>query len=171
MSVDSEGAKDGRKPDGNPCELDRKADILIYEVFDSGLIGEGCLHLVTLAKMRLLHPNAIMLPMGNVPSPQQHYGQRTRVGAVVVTTPAVNGECGREMEKSRLSAYRVFDGCWDNLHWMHPAARCRACCRLGLLSKAGDLKRVNLLQYTEAVYSTIPLTIVPLRFGDPGYNQ
>jgi hypothetical protein len=31
---------------------------------DCRLIGEGCLHLVTLAKMRLLYPNAIMLPMG-----------------------------------------------------------------------------------------------------------
>jgi hypothetical protein len=33
-------------------------------VFDSGLIGEGCLHLVTLAKHRLLKPDAVVLPMG-----------------------------------------------------------------------------------------------------------
>jgi hypothetical protein len=31
MSLDSDGAKNGRKPDGNMCELERKADILIYE--------------------------------------------------------------------------------------------------------------------------------------------
>ena len=36
MAPDSDGAKAGRKPDGNMCELERKADILIYEVFDSG---------------------------------------------------------------------------------------------------------------------------------------
>jgi hypothetical protein len=39
MAPDSDGAKNGRKPDGNLCELERKADILIYEVFDSGYLS------------------------------------------------------------------------------------------------------------------------------------
>ena len=34
--------KMGLKPDGTMPEMDRGADILVYEVFDSGLIGEGC---------------------------------------------------------------------------------------------------------------------------------
>ena len=54
--------KHGLKPDGNPPEMERKADVLVYEVFDSGLIGEGALHIVGMAKHRLLTPNATLIP-------------------------------------------------------------------------------------------------------------
>ena len=52
-----------RKPDGTPPDLDRKADVLIYEVFDSGLIGEGALHLVAHAREKLLREDATLVPM------------------------------------------------------------------------------------------------------------
>ena len=58
----SEGLRAGRKPDGEAPELDRQADILVFEVFDSGLIGEGALHLTVLAKHRLLLPHARIIP-------------------------------------------------------------------------------------------------------------
>ncbi|KAK3268304.1 hypothetical protein CYMTET_23176 [Cymbomonas tetramitiformis] len=64
LSTDSPGVKKGRKPDGNVCELDRQADILIYQIFDSGLLGEGCLHHISMAKMRLLKEDAQILPLG-----------------------------------------------------------------------------------------------------------
>jgi len=51
-----------RKPDGTPPDMERKADILVYEVFDSGLIGEGALHLVASARQKLLNPNAVLVP-------------------------------------------------------------------------------------------------------------
>jgi protein arginine N-methyltransferase 7 len=51
-----------RKADGTPPDMEQKADILIYEVFDSGLIGEGALHLVAAARQKLLHPNAVLIP-------------------------------------------------------------------------------------------------------------
>ncbi|QDZ17548.1 S-adenosyl-L-methionine-dependent methyltransferase [Chloropicon primus] len=51
-----------RKPDGTPPDMERKADLLIYEVFDSGLIGEGALHLVASARQKLLQPNAVLIP-------------------------------------------------------------------------------------------------------------
>ena len=50
------------KPDGTPPDMERKADLLIYEVFDSGLIGEGALHLVASARQKLLQPNATLIP-------------------------------------------------------------------------------------------------------------
>ena len=63
FTKESEGLiKHGLKPDGNPPEMDKKADVLIYEVFDSGLIGEGALHIVGMAKHRLLAPEATMIP-------------------------------------------------------------------------------------------------------------
>ena len=40
------------KPDGSHPEMDRRADALVYEVFDSGLIGEGALHIVAAARER-----------------------------------------------------------------------------------------------------------------------
>lgn len=54
----------GVKPDGTAPELERRADVLVYEVFDSGLIGEGALHLVHHARSRLLTPDARLVPMG-----------------------------------------------------------------------------------------------------------
>ena len=63
FTKESEGLiKHGLKPDGNYPEMERKADILVYEVFDSGLIGEGALHIVGMAKHRLLCPDATMIP-------------------------------------------------------------------------------------------------------------
>lgn len=52
-----------RKPDGTAPDMKRKADILVYEVFDSGLIGEGALHLVYQAQQKLLQENATLVPM------------------------------------------------------------------------------------------------------------
>ena len=52
----------GFKPDGTWPEMERRADVLVYEVFDSGLLGEGCLHLVALAQRRLLNPGAALVP-------------------------------------------------------------------------------------------------------------
>ena len=62
FATTSEGLRAGRKPDGEAPELERKADILVFEVFDSGLIGEGALHLTVLAKHRLLLPDARIIP-------------------------------------------------------------------------------------------------------------
>ena len=54
----------GVKPDGTAPELERRADVLVYEVFDSGLIGEGALHLVHHARSKLLTKDARLVPMG-----------------------------------------------------------------------------------------------------------
>lgn len=51
-----------RKPDGTPPELQRPVDLAIFEVFDSGLIGEGILHILAAAKAKLLMPNATLVP-------------------------------------------------------------------------------------------------------------
>eukprot|EP00887_Chlorella_sp_A99_P004798 scaffold4.g4798.t1 len=51
-----------RKPDGTPPDLPRKADVLIYEVFDSGCIGEGVLHLLAAAQAKLLARGAALVP-------------------------------------------------------------------------------------------------------------
>ncbi|GAB4824134.1 hypothetical protein N2152v2_011180 [Parachlorella kessleri] len=52
-----------RKPDGTPPELPRRADLAVYEVFDSGLIGEGILHLLFAAKHKLLQADAALVPL------------------------------------------------------------------------------------------------------------
>jgi len=62
LAATSPGMRGGRKPDGEAPELERQADVLIFEVFDSGLIGEGALHITSLARQRLLTPHAIILP-------------------------------------------------------------------------------------------------------------
>jgi hypothetical protein len=62
FAATSEGLKAGRKPDGAAPELVRQADILVFEVFDSGLIGEGALHLTAMASHRLLLPDATIIP-------------------------------------------------------------------------------------------------------------
>jgi hypothetical protein len=62
FAATSEGLKSGRKPDGAAPELVRQADILVFEVFDSGLIGEGALHLTAMASHRLLLPDATIIP-------------------------------------------------------------------------------------------------------------
>ena len=62
FSSDSDGLRGGRKPDGSHPELQRKVDILVFEVFDAGLIGEGALHIMHAAHTRLLAPNAQVVP-------------------------------------------------------------------------------------------------------------
>lgn len=52
----------GLKPDGTQVEMDRPADIMVYEVFDSGLIGEGVLHILAAARHRLLAGDATLVP-------------------------------------------------------------------------------------------------------------
>jgi len=51
-----------RKPDGTAPELKRPVDLAIFEVFDSGLIGEGVLHILAAAKAKLLMPDASLVP-------------------------------------------------------------------------------------------------------------
>ena len=51
-----------RKPDGTAPEIERPVDIAIFEVFDSGLIGEGVLHILAAAKAKLLMPDASLVP-------------------------------------------------------------------------------------------------------------
>lgn len=52
------------KPDGMPPDLESRADILVFEVFDSGLIGEGVLHILANAIERLAAEDATLLPCG-----------------------------------------------------------------------------------------------------------
>jgi predicted RNA methylase len=54
--------REGLKPDGQLVEMTRKADVMVFEVFDSGLIGEGVLHVLAAAKARLLRPGATLVP-------------------------------------------------------------------------------------------------------------
>ena len=51
-----------RKPDGTAPELRRPVDLAVFEVFDSGLIGEGVLHILAAAKAKLLMPDASLVP-------------------------------------------------------------------------------------------------------------
>ena len=51
-----------RKPDGTAPELQRPVDLAVFEVFDSGLIGEGVLHVLAAAKSKLLMPDASLVP-------------------------------------------------------------------------------------------------------------
>lgn len=51
-----------RKPDGTAPELQRRVDMAVFEVFDSGLIGEGVLHILAAARARLLMPDAVLVP-------------------------------------------------------------------------------------------------------------
>lgn len=51
-----------RKPDGTAPELQRPVDLAVFEVFDSGLIGEGILHILAAAKAKLLMPDAYLVP-------------------------------------------------------------------------------------------------------------
>ena len=85
-------AEQVRKPDGTPPDMERKADILVYEVsatiaahtlletleclctckltstslehevFDAGLIGEGVLHALAAARVKLVAPDAVLVP-------------------------------------------------------------------------------------------------------------
>ncbi|KAL6757507.1 hypothetical protein V8C86DRAFT_3026142 [Haematococcus lacustris] len=56
----------GRKSGSNlPPDMDRPADVLVFEVFDSGLIGEGALHILAAAHLcGLLTPGASIVPAG-----------------------------------------------------------------------------------------------------------
>ncbi|KAG7675099.1 hypothetical protein Ndes2526A_g07853 [Nannochloris sp. 'desiccata'] len=51
-----------RKPDGTAPEMQQRADIAVFEIFDSGLIGEGVLHCLTAAKAKLLNSDAVLVP-------------------------------------------------------------------------------------------------------------
>jgi len=51
-----------RKPDGTAPEMQQRADLAVFEIFDSGLIGEGVLHCLTAAKARLLNTDAVLVP-------------------------------------------------------------------------------------------------------------
>jgi predicted RNA methylase len=50
------------KPDGTAPEMQRRADMAVFEIFDSGLIGEGVLHCLTAAKAKLLNSDAVLVP-------------------------------------------------------------------------------------------------------------
>ncbi|KAK9846546.1 hypothetical protein WJX81_006344 [Elliptochloris bilobata] len=52
------------QPGGRPADLDARADIVIFEVFDSGVLGEGVLHMLAWARARLAAPDATLVPMG-----------------------------------------------------------------------------------------------------------
>jgi len=54
----------GPGPDGAPADLDRRADLCVFEVFDCGLLGEGALHSLAAARRDLLAPGAEMVPAG-----------------------------------------------------------------------------------------------------------
>ena len=54
------------KPDGGVPEMETKADVAAYEIFDSGLIGEGALHALAAARARLLVPDAALVPASAV---------------------------------------------------------------------------------------------------------
>ena len=62
FTSETDGLRGGRKPDGSHPELQRKADILVFEVFDAGLIGEGALHIMHAAHTRLLAPDVQVVP-------------------------------------------------------------------------------------------------------------
>lgn len=51
-----------RKPDGTAPELERPVDLAVFEVFDSGLIGEGVLHILAAARSKLLMKDAVLVP-------------------------------------------------------------------------------------------------------------
>lgn len=61
-ATDSPDLINGRKPDSLSPELERRADALVLEVFDDGLLGEGCLSILSTAKHRLLQPDAAIIP-------------------------------------------------------------------------------------------------------------
>jgi predicted RNA methylase len=63
FTQESDGlVRGGLKPDGTQVEMERPADIMVYEVFDSGLIGEGVLHILAAARRRLLAGDATLVP-------------------------------------------------------------------------------------------------------------
>lgn len=62
--MDSEDKPDGRGGIYELKDIERKADMLILEVFDSGLIGEGAFHFIAYAFHKLLSDDATLLPMG-----------------------------------------------------------------------------------------------------------
>jgi len=62
FAADSPGLREGRKPDGSMPELKRRADVMVFEIFDCGLIGEGAIHISAIAASRLLLPNAAIIP-------------------------------------------------------------------------------------------------------------
>lgn len=68
LAADSAPVRGGLKPDGCPPELSRRADLLVFELFDSGLLGEGALHVCAHAARHLLQPHAVMVPSARGPS-------------------------------------------------------------------------------------------------------
>ena len=62
LSGDARRARSEPAPDGAPADVERRADLLVYEVFDSGLIGEGVFHILAAAKEQLARRGAVFLP-------------------------------------------------------------------------------------------------------------
>ena len=50
------------KPDGTAPDMPDRADLAVFEIFDSGLIGEGVLHCLTAARAKLLAREASLVP-------------------------------------------------------------------------------------------------------------
>lgn len=50
------------RPDGTPADLPRRANMAVFEIFDSGLIGEGALHLLSYAHHKLLTAGSVLVP-------------------------------------------------------------------------------------------------------------
>ncbi|CAD7701540.1 unnamed protein product, partial [Ostreobium quekettii] len=64
INKDVRHVSSANRPNNNPPDLDGKAQILVMEVFDSGLIGEGALHIISAAYRSFLDEDAIILPAG-----------------------------------------------------------------------------------------------------------
>jgi len=79
------------RPDGTAAELPRRADLAVYEIFDSGLIGEGALHAIAAAKANILKSDAVLVPSG-----ARVYAQpiQMRVETVPLTTSS-GGSAGQ----------------------------------------------------------------------------
>ena len=60
------GGRSRDETDGGVPEMETKADVAAYEIFDSGLIGEGALHALAAARARLLVPDAALVPASAV---------------------------------------------------------------------------------------------------------
>lgn len=76
LSVDSSLVRSGLKPEGTAPELDQRADLMVFELFDSGLLGEGVLHVTAHANQHLLQPHAVMVPSVRETRAFQRWQQR-----------------------------------------------------------------------------------------------
>ncbi|KDD75511.1 hypothetical protein H632_c645p0, partial [Helicosporidium sp. ATCC 50920] len=73
-------------------DLERPADLLVFEVFDCGLLGEGVLHMLAAARLRFARPDAVMVPCA-----ARVYAQplQLRLGAVAGGLQAGAANCWR----------------------------------------------------------------------------